>query len=38
MGFFEDDMQAVHTTDCASCITPGVMEYIRALTVAGNCA
>ena len=35
LGFFEDDVQTVSTTDCASCLTYAVVEYIHALTLAG---
>ena len=34
-GFFEDDVQAVYTTDCC-CVTAPVVEYIRAVIIAGK--
>ena len=34
-GFFEDNVEAVYTTDCACCVTPRVVEYIRAVSIAG---
>ncbi len=34
-GFFDTDVQEVHTTDCASCVSPKIADYFRCLTVAG---
>ena len=36
LGFFEEDVQAASTTDCACCVTPATVQYIRALTIAGS--
>ena len=36
-GFFEDDIQVVTTSDCASCVLPRCLEYLHALTVVGVC-
>lgn len=35
-GFFEDDVQMVHTEDCARCFTPKIVEYIRAVITSGK--
>ena len=35
-GFFENDVQAVYTTDCCCCVTAPVVEYIRAVIIAGK--
>ena len=35
-GFFEDDVQAIYTTKCTCCVTPAVVNYIQAVTVAGT--
>ena len=36
LGFFEDDIQAAFTHDCACCVTPSTVQYIRALSIAGT--
>ena len=35
LGFFEDDVQAVYTPDCSSCITAKLVDYIHAVIIAG---
>lgn len=34
-GFFENDVQAAYTTSCTCCVTPEIVNYIHAVTVAG---
>jgi hypothetical protein len=35
-GFFDNDVQAVYTCKMACCVTPKIIEYIRAVSIAGN--
>lgn len=35
-GFFENDVQAAYTTTCTCCGTLPIVNYIRAVTIAGN--
>ena len=35
-GFFEVDVQVAHTDDSDCCATPAVVQYIHAVTLAGN--
>lgn len=34
-GFFENDVQAAYTTTCTCCVTPQIVNYIHAVTIAG---
>ena len=36
LGFLEEDVQAASTTDCACCVTPTTVQYIRALIIEGS--
>ena len=33
---YEEDVQVAHTDDCGCCATPAVVQYIHAVTLAGN--
>ncbi len=35
-GFYNMDVQEVHTTDCAACISPEVVDYLRSLIIASK--
>ena len=35
LGYFEDNIQAAYTTNCACCITSTVVDYIWSLSIAG---
>lgn len=38
LGFFDVDVQSVHTSDCATCVSPEITDYFRSLIISSKFA